>query len=200
MSILLHANFRENQWHGKTIHPGQFVTSLSSLVKFSGLSTQSVRTSLTRLKSTGEITIETTSEFTVVTVANWGRFQSDIEAVTNQTTSDVTNNQQASNKQTTNDQQQLKKVKKDKKENTICAEQNCSPPKGTLPLNDGTEYPIYAEQIEKWQGLYPNVDVKQELRNMLGWLESNPKKRKTKAGVGRFINGWLAREQDKGKR
>ena len=82
---------------------------------------------------------------------------------------------------------------------TICAEQ-VSPPKGTLPLNDGTDYPIYAEQIEKWESLYPSVDVKQELRTMLGWLESHPQKRKTKRGINAFINGWLAREQDKGKR
>ena len=82
----------------------------------------------------------------------------------------------------------------------ICTEQDAPAPKGTLPLNDGTDYPIYADQIEKWESLYPSVDVKQELRTMLGWLESHPQKRKTKRGINAFINGWLAREQDKGKR
>ena len=33
---------------------------------------------------------------------------------------------------------------------------------------------------------------------MAGWLNSNPKKRKTKSGILRFINGWLSREQDSG--
>ena len=51
--------------------------------------------------------------------------------------------------------------------------------------------------IDDWSELYPNVDVMQELRNMKGWCNSNPTKRKTKRGVLRFINSWLAREQDK---
>ena len=38
----------------------------------------------------------------------------------------------------------------------------------------------------------------QELRKMRGWCEANPKKRKTKNGVKRFINAWLAKEQDRG--
>lgn len=67
----------------------------------------------------------------------------------------------------------------------------------TLPLNDKTEYPIYEEQEHEWAALYPAVDVIQQLRNMKGWLNANPKKRKTKAGILRFINGWLSREQDK---
>lgn len=68
----------------------------------------------------------------------------------------------------------------------------------SLPLNDGNDYPVYHEQIEKWVKLYPSVDVMQELRKMAGWLDSNPSRRKTKNGIKRFITGWLAREQDKG--
>ena len=34
---------------------------------------------------------------------------------------------------------------------------------------------------------------------MAGWLDANPSKRKTKRGILRFVNGWLAREQDKGR-
>ena len=39
----------------------------------------------------------------------------------------------------------------------------------------------------------------QELRKMKGWLTANPKRRKTKSGIKRFINGWLAKEQDRYK-
>ena len=35
---------------------------------------------------------------------------------------------------------------------------------------------------------------------MKGWLDSNQKKRKTKRGILRFVNAWLSREQDKGRR
>lgn len=69
-----------------------------------------------------------------------------------------------------------------------------------LPLNDGTERGVTQEEIDKWAKLYPNVDVMAELRKMVGWLDANPQKRKTKRGIGQFINGWLSREQDRGGR
>ena len=37
----------------------------------------------------------------------------------------------------------------------------------------------------------------QQLRKMCGWLDANPRNRKTKGGILKFVNGWLAREQDK---
>jgi hypothetical protein len=69
----------------------------------------------------------------------------------------------------------------------------------TLTLNTGKEHPITARQVSEWAELYPAVDVRQELRNMRGWLVANPKKRKTRDGVLRFINGWLSREQDQAR-
>lgn len=72
------------------------------------------------------------------------------------------------------------------------------PPAILLPLNDGSEYPVTEEQCQKWAGLYPAVDVMQQLRHMKGWLEANPGRRKTKRGILRFIHSWLSREQDKG--
>lgn len=69
----------------------------------------------------------------------------------------------------------------------------------SLPLNDGTLHGVTASEVKKYRELYPAVDVMQELRNMVGWLDGNLSKRKTKAGVRRFINGWLSREQDRGR-
>ncbi|RKJ37931.1 hypothetical protein D7X94_17990 [Acutalibacter sp. 1XD8-33] len=66
----------------------------------------------------------------------------------------------------------------------------------TFPLKDGGCYPVSTEQCRRWAELYPAVDVEQQLRNMRGWLEANPQKRKTRAGILRFANGWLAREQN----
>ena len=68
-----------------------------------------------------------------------------------------------------------------------------------LPLCDGTAYGVTAGQAAEWASLYPAVDVRQQLRNMRGWLEANPTRRKTRRGILRFICGWLSREQDKGR-
>lgn len=69
----------------------------------------------------------------------------------------------------------------------------------SLPLNDGSEFPVCQDMISEFSCLYPAVDVMQELRNMRGWLLNNPKNRKTRSGIRRFINSWLSREQDKPK-
>lgn len=71
------------------------------------------------------------------------------------------------------------------------------PPVISLPLNDKTEYPITLFDINDWSALYPAVDIMQELRKMRGWLDANPTRKKTQKGIRRFINSWLAREQDK---
>lgn len=68
----------------------------------------------------------------------------------------------------------------------------------SLPLNDKSLYPVIQSQVDEWSGLYPAVDIMQELRKMAGWLDANPSKRKTKRGILRFVNGWLSREQDRG--
>lgn len=67
----------------------------------------------------------------------------------------------------------------------------------SIILNDKSEFPITEADVEGWKDLYPAVDVMQELRKMKGWADSNPQKRKTKAGIKRFINAWLAKEQDR---
>lgn len=81
-----------------------------------------------------------------------------------------------------------------------CAEPQAAdaPPVISLPLNDGTFFDVSENDRAKWSQLYPNVDVLQQLRNMAGWCDANPTKRKTRGGIKRFITSWLAREQDKG--
>ena len=67
----------------------------------------------------------------------------------------------------------------------------------TLMLNDRSEYPFYEKDVIEYQELYPAVDVRQQFRTMKGWCKDNPTKRKTKRGIRKFVNSWLAREQDK---
>lgn len=73
-----------------------------------------------------------------------------------------------------------------------------SPPIISLPLNDGSAFEIFQSDIDMWSNLYPAVDVMQQLRNMAGWIDGNPSKRKTRSGIRRFVNSWLAKEQNKG--
>ena len=79
----------------------------------------------------------------------------------------------------------------------VCGELPSSPPPAAvLPLVDGTDFEISVDTAAELSGLYPAVDVEQQLRNMRGWLWANPKNRKTEAGIMRFVNSWLSREQN----
>ena len=65
-------------------------------------------------------------------------------------------------------------------------------------LNTGERWEPEDTDMIAWAKAYPAVDVFQELRAMESWLDANPKKRKTKGGVKRFVNSWLSRSQDRG--
>ena len=67
-----------------------------------------------------------------------------------------------------------------------------------LPLNDKTFYTVMKSDVEHYKELYPAVDVEQELRSILGWLEGNPRKRKTRNGIKGFITRWLSKAQNQG--
>ena len=69
-----------------------------------------------------------------------------------------------------------------------------------VPLNDGTDWLPTTTEYEEYKRLYASVNVANEFKKIRAWCLSNPTKRKTKNGVKRFVNAWLAREQDKPKR
>lgn len=82
----------------------------------------------------------------------------------------------------------------------VCGELPSSPPPAAvLPLVDGSDFPIAQRTVDELSELYPAVDVDQQLRNMRGWLLANPKNRKTKSGIMRFVNSWLSREQNQAR-
>lgn len=62
----------------------------------------------------------------------------------------------------------------------------------------GGEFPITPELAREFEADYPAVDVPQTLREIRAWCVANPKRRKTRSGVLRFVNNWLAKEQNSG--
>lgn len=113
LHLILSANFAPAEFFGRRIEVGQLVTSLANLAAETGLSVMAVRTALKHLETTGEITRESTTKYTVISIKNYREYQS--------VTSQTTNQKQTSNKQATNEQQQYKKNKKNKKNKNIGA-------------------------------------------------------------------------------
>lgn len=75
-----------------------------------------------------------------------------------------------------------------------------SPPACWLPAISGSDVPVTEAQIAEWSEAYPAIDVLSEVRKAKVWLDANPKNRKTKSGMARFVVNWLSRAQDKAPR
>lgn len=93
LHCLLKANYKDKNYRGSSIKRGSFVTGRDVLAKELGLSVQQVRTSLTKLKSTNEITINSSSQGTVIEVVKYNNYQ--------EVTNKITNDQPTSNQRVT---------------------------------------------------------------------------------------------------
>ena len=96
---LMKANWKEGSWHGISYKPGQFITSIQSLADETGLSIQQVRTALSHMISTGEITSYQQGRSRIITVNNWDAYQGS-NKVSNK---EITRCQQDANKMLTAD-------------------------------------------------------------------------------------------------
>ena len=66
--LLSRASDKERKWRGITIPKGGFVTTLDELAERSGLTYKQVRTHLKRLVSSGDIALEATNKYTIITI------------------------------------------------------------------------------------------------------------------------------------
>ena len=96
------------------------------------------------------------------------------------------------------DSEGLDKAREDLSAPSAEPETVSAPPIISIILNDKSFFDVSPEDYNRWCELYPAVNVMQELRKMSSWSTDNPKRRKTKSGIRRFINAWLSKEQDKG--
>lgn len=102
---LIKANHKPKKWFGKTIESGSFITSIEKLSHETHMSPMTVRTSMNRLKSTYEITSESTNRFTQINVVKWADYQlcddDDNKQINEPLNKQITNKQQTDNKQIT---------------------------------------------------------------------------------------------------
>lgn len=112
--LILSANHKDGRWKGIDVKRGQVITGRKSLCEQTGISERSIRTCLSKLKATSEVTIKTTSKFSIITICNYEEYQSKEEK------SDQQNDQQSvqqptSDRPATDHKQEVKKGKEVKK-------------------------------------------------------------------------------------
>jgi len=93
MHLILKANHKDKKYRGIIVKTGSLITGRELLSQETSLSIQQVRTCLERLKSTNEITINSSRQGTIIQIVKY----KDYQIVTN----DVTTNQPDTNQQVT---------------------------------------------------------------------------------------------------
>jgi hypothetical protein len=170
LELILTANIEDKKWRGVDVKRGQIITGRIKLSKILGVSEQSIRTSLTKLKSTNELTIKSTNKYTLITINNYNLYQ--------QLTNKSTNEQPTTNQQLTTTKEykniRIKEVKKSK----------YSDPSHLTDDN-------FQEIANKY--LVPISFVKSKFDDMINWHEKNPQKNYYKNYLS-ALRDWVKRD------
>lgn len=155
--LLLKANWQDKRWCGHVIKRGQCVIGRSQLSKETGISEQTIKTCLNRLKSTSQITIKSTSKFSVLTIENYEFYQQRDHKPTSKSTSKSTSNQPATNQQLTTP---LEGEEREEREEGIDSPLN--PPEGKVSVKEKKSKQDYSQDFEEFWKQYPKKAGKTE--------------------------------------
>lgn len=111
LHLLLTVSIEESKWHGITIKRGSRVSSYAVLSKETRLTERQVRTAISHLETTGELTRYKYPNFTVFAINNYDKYQ----LLTDKTTGQ----RQGNDKVATGQRQQYKKIEEDKEDNYL---------------------------------------------------------------------------------
>jgi hypothetical protein len=103
LHLLVSASHKESSVYGIQINRGQLLTGRKALQNQTGISDQTLRTCIERLKSTNEITIQSTNKYSIITLCNYEDYQ-DSTNENNQQNNQLTNIPLTSNQPATNQQ------------------------------------------------------------------------------------------------
>nr|DAS04642.1 MAG TPA: replisome organizer [Caudoviricetes sp.] len=202
MHILLLANWTDGYFKGNPIKRGELVTSINNLMLVTGIkSDNTIRKWLKVFESEDMISLKSTNKYTHINIVNYDKFQDVGETLAElnaQQTADQTAYQSA--QRSADNIRIIRNIRSKEYINTTCPEQTsfASEPVMDLPpliLKDGSRFHISQNHFNEFVNAYPGVDVRDQILKMSQWLKTNPTKRKTKNGIMRFINSWIARAE-----
>lgn len=205
------------------LEAGQLVFSRSDAAAKLELGERQVRTALSILEKLEIVTSRPTNKGSIISFVNWDRYNGGRPADDQQDDPQGDQHPTSTRPAEAFASSNINKNGKNKEiKNTLCGEPEVLPPyesKDPLPQaillpsvqpkpdpdfiilpakpeKKGVprNYAVTESQVGELSALYPAVDVRQELRNMLGWLKSHPAN--VKVNVPRFIHSWLRNSQD----
>ena len=202
MHILLLANWTDGYFKGNPIKRGELVTSINNLMLVTGIkSDNTIRKWLKVFESEDMISLKSTNKYTHIHIVNYDKFQyvgETLAELNAQQTAYQTAYQSA--QRSADNIRIIRNIRSKEDINTTYPEQTSFaservtglPP---LILKDGSRFHISENHLNEFVDAYPGVDVRDQIMKMSQWLKTNPTKRKTKNGIMRFINSWIARSE-----
>lgn len=164
MHLLLTASYKDCSYKGLTLRRGQVATSRGEIAKALRMSEQNVRTSLSHLKSTNEITTTSTNKLTIVTICKYDSWQNSASDSNQQT------NQQDNHKLTSNQpaiEEKGNKLNKEKEDTKVSSQKKNwrEDYDAYIALIDEALSRLYVDEEYKRQmeQLYVNIDYKRTL-------------------------------------
>lgn len=201
MHILLLANWTDGYFKGNPIKRGELVTSINNLMLVTGIkSDNTIRKWLKVFESEDMISLKTTNKYTHISIVNYDKFQDVGETLAELNAQQTAEQCAYQTAEQSADNIRIIRNKEEKEYINTCSEQTsfASEPAMDLPpliLKDGSRFHISQTHLKEFVDAYPDVDVRDQILKMSQWLKTNPTKRKTKNGIMRFINSWIARAE-----
>lgn len=168
--LLLHANVRDHDFRSDTIHRGELVTSIGNIASALKITYGQVRTALSHLKDTKEITSRATPKYLVISITNYDRYQTG--------DTKTTRSQHANDNQTASKQQRYKNIKNEKNENNL----NTST-KVAADLEDYGGIFLSASQWDELEAAIGPSAMVEYVDRVAAWLEENPRQKRTHINV-----------------
>lgn len=136
LHLLLIVNIRPQRKLGMSIPAGSIDRTQEQLATETGLTLRQLRTAISKLKLTGELTVVRGPKFSVYTLKNWGRYQSERQKNVRSFDRRATVERQKSDSPNKN----IKNIKNRKKEEDLPSEEDTSWFDALEDDNDTTEH------------------------------------------------------------
>ena len=178
LHLLLIASYEDGEYLGSKIKRGQAIIGTVETAKQLGITRQQLRTALSKLEKSGEISKKTTNKFTLVTIENYSKYQ-DITSISNQR---ITNEQPTDNQRATT----LKNVKNVKNNIYIRPHagefENVKLTKEELDKLQVSYSDCYEEYIEKLSSYLAQTGkrYKSHYATLLNWIRRDGKEKQDK--------------------
>lgn len=176
--LLVKAQYADGKYRGVEVKRGQLLTGRKLIANETRLSEQQVRTCINRLKSSGQITIESTNQYSLITIVKYDDYQGsdsyNIQQIIQPANLPITNDQPTDNQRITT----YKKDKKEKKE------------KEYIYLGEFQNVKFTADELEKLKSEFPR-DYQDRIERVSSYCASTGKKYKNYLAT---IRNWARKD------